>query len=102
MTIYLKDKGYTCKGVVGGLKGVEELEKYIPTLILLEIFLSDLSGFELCKTIKSDIKLKNIPVLFFTVLPRLEVNNRMADTMADGYILKPFDLEDLNVLFEYM
>ncbi|MEJ2276612.1 MAG: response regulator [Candidatus Lokiarchaeota archaeon] len=53
ITSYFKSKGYTCKGVVSGNKGLEELKSSRPSVILLDIILPDISGYDICKKIKS-------------------------------------------------
>lgn len=99
---YFETKGYSFKGVLTGVKGVEELGKVIPKLILIDIILPDISGYEICKDIKYHETLKNIPVFYVTAVPRAKVEDRMEETRADGYILKPFDLPDLEFLFDYL
>lgn len=99
---YFKRKGYSFKGVLTGLKGIEELKLSTPKLILLDIILPDISGFEICKNIKSHETLKEIPVFYLTAVPGSKVEKKMEETKADGYILKPFNLIDLEFLFEYL
>jgi len=99
---YFESKGYSFKGVLTGVKGIEELSTSTPKLILLDIILPDISGFDICKDIKSHEKLKEIPVFYLTAVPGPKVENHMQETKADGYILKPFDLPDLEFLFEYL
>jgi len=99
---YFKRKGYSVKGVLTGLKGIEELKLSTPKLILLDIILPDISGFEICKNIKSHETLKEIPVFYLTAVPGSKVEKKMEETKADGYILKPFNLIDLEFLFEYL
>jgi CheY-like chemotaxis protein len=95
-------KGHSIKSFFTGLKGLEELNFNVPKLILLDIILPDISGFEICKQIKSNKKLEHIPVIYITAVPGPKVEEKMEETKADGYILKPFDLEELNFLFEYI
>lgn len=102
VTNYFDAKGYTCKGVITGLKGIEELNYNIPKLILLDILLPDVSGFEICKRIKSHEKLKNIPVIYLTAVPDHKVKEKIQETRAEGYILKPFDLSDFEFVFKYL
>ena len=102
ITSYFDSKGFKCKGVVSGSKGLEELGNTIPKLILLDIILPDLSGYDICKTIKSDKEWTNIPVFFLTAIAGSEVEKNLADTKADGYILKPFNFSDFEVIFDIM
>jgi len=102
ITNYFNSKGYTCKGVITGSKGIEELNFNIPKLILLDIILPDVSGFTICKKIKSSEKFSNIPIIYLTAVPGKKVNEKIEETKADGYILKPFDLSDFELVFQYL
>jgi CheY-like chemotaxis protein len=102
LTSYFESKGYKCKGVVSGTKGVEEIRGGIPKFILLDIILPDISGYEICKMIKEHEKYNEIPVYLLTAIPGSEVEKKMGETKADGYILKPFDFSDFEVVFQYL
>ncbi len=99
---FFKRKGYSLKGVLTGSKGIEELKLISPKLILLDIMLPDISGFEICKILKSDENYRNIVIYYLTAVPNGEVEKKMEETQADGYILKPFDLSELEFLFKYL
>lgn len=100
LTSYFESKGFTCKGVVSGKKGIEELRTSTPKVILLDIILPDISGYEICDMIKKDKKFKEIPVYFLTAIPGSEVEKNIGN--ADGYILKPFDFSDFEVVFQFL
>lgn len=100
LTSYFESKGFTCKGVVSGKKGIEELRTSTPKVILLDIILPDISGYEICDMIKKDKKFKEIPVYFLTAIPGSEVEKNLGN--ADGYILKPFDFSDFEVVFQFL
>jgi CheY-like chemotaxis protein len=102
ITSYFDSKGFKCKGVVSGSKGLEELGNTIPKLILLDIILPDLSGYDICKTIKSDKDWSNIPLYFLTAIAASEVEKNLKETKADGYILKPFNFSDFEVIFNIL
>ena len=102
ITSYFDSKGFKCKGVVSASKGLEELGNTIPKLILLDIILPDLSGYNICKTIKSDKEWAKIPIFFLTAIAGSEVEKNLEDTKADGYILKPFNFSDFDVVFDMM
>ena len=99
---YFESKGFKCKGVVSGSKGLEELGNAIPKLILLDIILPDLSGYDICTTIKSDKEYKNIPVYFLTAISGSEVEKNLDKTNANGYILKPFNFSDFEIIFNIL
>ncbi|MFW9901122.1 MAG: response regulator [Candidatus Thorarchaeota archaeon] len=102
LTSYFESKGYICKGVVSGTKGLEELREGIPRLILLDIILPDISGYEICRMIKNDKRYRDVPIYLLTAIPGSEVEKKMSETKADGYILKPFDFSDFEVVFQFL
>ena len=102
LTMYFERKEVTCKGVVNGAKALEELKNNPPKVILLDIILPDIDGFEICKKIKSNQKLKNIPVFFISTIPGSEVEKRLAETKADGYILQPFNFSDFDGILDLL
>lgn len=102
LTSYFESKGYVCKGVISGTRGIEELRSAKPKLILLDIILPDLSGYDLCKMIKADKKFQDIPVFLLTAIPGSEVEKNLSETNANGFILKPFDFSDFDFLTEYL
>lgn len=99
---FFESKGFICKGIASGFKGIEELKNGTPQLILLDIILPDISGYDICKTLKSDELYKDIPVYFLTAISGTEVESRLEDTGANGYILKPFNFSDFDFLFDML
>jgi len=64
--------------------------------------LPDLSGYDICKTIKSDKDWNQIPVYFLTAISGSEVRKHLNETKADGYVLKPFNFSDFEVIFDIL
>ena len=95
-------KGYSCKAITTGSEALEELQNYNPKLILLDILLPDISGYEICKEFKSKKVRKNVPVFYITAVSGYEVREKLEETGADGYFLKPFDFKKFNVVFDYL
>ena len=102
ITSYFESKNYICKGVISGTKGLEELRRVVPKVILLDIILPDINGYDICQTIKTDSAYKKIPVYFLTAISASEIKKRFNETRADGYILKPFNFSDFGVIFEIL
>jgi CheY-like chemotaxis protein len=99
---YFESKGFTCKCALTGDKGLKSLNHVMPKLILLDIILPDINGFEICKSIKNNDRTKDIPVIYLTAVPGTKVEEMMEETKADDKILKPFNLTDLEFLFKYV
>ena len=79
-----------------GLSGIEIAVSEDPTVILLDIVMPGMDGYEVCKKLKSDSRTQTIPVLFLTAL-RTDLDSRIKalETGADGFLPKPFDEAEL-------
>lgn len=95
MEIILQNKGYDVAQASNGREALEKLKKMKPDLILLDIMMPEMDGFETCETIKSDKKLADIPVIFLTGKsdPQDVVNGLKLG--AVDYIAKPFNTTEL-------
>ena len=99
---FFEMKNYTCKYFLTGAEALEDLKYSAPKLILLDILLPDIDGFEICKKIKANEYLKKISVFYITAVPHSVVVGKMSETGADGYFLKPFDFSKFKILFDYL
>jgi Response regulators consisting of a CheY-like receiver domain and a winged-helix DNA-binding domain len=62
----LEKEGFIVSSSVNGNDGLKELKKFQPNLLLLDWMLPDFSGIEVCKNIRKDISLKNLPINMLT------------------------------------
>ncbi len=95
MTIFLTRKGYEIHNVIEGTEVFDKVREIRPDLIILDIMLPKLNGFEVCSRLKSDPSLKNIPVMILSALVQkseIEMGVRMG---ADMYMTKPFHNAEL-------
>ena len=102
LTSYFKSIGISCLGVSNGFKALKELKRFIPKLILLDIILPDINGYEILKRIQSDKKTMEIPIYFLTAIPGVEVTKKIDEFGIKGAILKPFNLSDFDVIHKYL
>ena len=91
----LEKKGYEIIKATNGKEALDLMRENKPDLVLLDLAMPVMDGYEVCKAIKTDEALKNIPVIFLTVSREEKVKERADRYCADGYIMKPFDSEDL-------
>ena len=85
--------------VIAASNGEECLEKLknskdLPDLILLDVMMPDMNGFEVYDNLKNDPKLSYTPVIFLTA-SNDEFEKDVGEILADDYIMKPFETEDL-------
>ncbi|MFX1391441.1 MAG: response regulator [Promethearchaeota archaeon] len=99
---YFESKGITSFGVNTGLRGLEELKRGIPKLILLDIILPDISGYDICKKIKTNDNLREIPVFYITAKSEKDVSQNLEETGAEGFLLKPFKFSQFKILSKYL
>lgn len=87
--------GYDCLAVEDGEEALNVLNKQIPDLIILDIMLPKMDGFEICRVIKQNVKLKNIPIIMLTAKGE-EVDRIVGlELGADDYVVKPFSPREL-------
>ncbi len=89
-SILLTSKGYDVRGVSNGREALDAIAEEKPDLVLLDIMLPEIDGFEVCQRIKDDAKTKDIPVIMLTAKKSREDMARGEKVGADWYITKPF------------
>ena len=89
-SILLTTKGYLVQGVASGLAALEAVEEELPDLILLDVMLPKMDGFEVCSRIKQNRDTRHIPVILLTAKKTPEDVARGREVGADHYITKPF------------
>ena len=91
----LEKEGYDAFAVPSGEEALEHIKKYHTDLVILDLMLPKIDGFEVCRSIKQDPKLKNIPVIMVTAKGE-EVDRVVGlELGADDYIVKPFSPREL-------
>ncbi|MDD5657593.1 MAG: response regulator [Elusimicrobia bacterium] len=95
MEALLQARGYEARLAGDGAQAVAEARRLLPDLILLDIMLPKISGFEVCKILKSDPILKAARVIMVTALGRTGDVEAAFAAGADDYIFKPFDTDRL-------
>ncbi|MCI4463304.1 MAG: response regulator [Caldisericum sp.] len=95
LKIALAGKGFEVETCRDGLCGIEKVKSFLPHIVILDVNLPVLSGFEVLKKIKSDKATSNIPVILLTGLSQ-DVNLKRGFALgADDYLRKPFSMEEL-------
>ena len=92
----LEANGYEVITAESGKEGIEKAVTCEPDLILLDIIMPGLDGYEVCKRLKSSEKTREIPVIIFTASsPQDDSGEKAIEFGAVGYLTKPFESDDL-------
>ena len=91
----LREEGYHARMVTNGKDAIPEVKSFRPNLVLLDIMLPGMDGFEICKHLKADPKTAAIPVIMLTVKSN-DVDVVLGlELGADDYVTKPFSIRVL-------
>jgi len=91
----LVQEGYDVTTAYGGTDGLEKAYSTLPDLILLDVMMPDMSGFDVCKTLINDEKTKHIPIILVTAKAGADDMKEGLEAGAFDYIKKPFNRTEL-------
>jgi diguanylate cyclase (GGDEF)-like protein len=93
-------KGYVVTVAPDGPEGLQRAASENPDLILLDVMMPGMTGFEVCRGLREDMATAMTPVIMLTVKSRTQDRIRGMESGADDYIVKPFDADELLVRIE--
>jgi DNA-binding response OmpR family regulator len=94
--LILGRKGFDLVGAVGGREGLETVRKLKPDLVLLDLMMPDMDGWEVYQQMKADDELKNIPVIVVTAKAQsIDKVLGLHIAKVDDYVTKPFGPQEL-------
>jgi len=91
----LVQNGYEVGVSTDGFKALEFVEKIEPDLILLDVMMPGMSGYEVCEKLKSDVRKKHIPIIFLTAKAETEDIVKGFEVGGVDYVTKPFNSAEL-------
>jgi DNA-binding response OmpR family regulator len=95
LRIYFQAWGYEV-GVAGrGEEAVEMCRRLLPHVVILDIVLPDIDGYEVCRRLRQDIRTSHTPIIFLTQRDERSAKIRGLELGADDYVTKPFDVQEL-------
>ena len=96
--------GMTVKAAKDGAEGLEMLQNFVPTLILLDLSMPKMDGWEMLSCVKSEQRLSTVPIVALTAHAMSEDKKRALAAGFDGYLRKPINvatlIRDLRVTLE--
>src|SRR5512136_2808675 len=97
LRIYFTSQGYEVMTTVRGGEALDRCKQQLPHVIVLDIMLPDIDGYEVCTRLRTNLRTSHIPIIFLT--QKDERSDKIAglELGADDYITKPFDIEELRL-----
>lgn len=97
LKIYFSGMQFDVDVSVRGSDALERTKQVLPHLIVLDIMLPDIDGYEVCRTLRTNMRTSHIPVIFLTQKDERSDKLQGLELGADDYITKPFDIEELKL-----
>lgn len=97
LRIYFSGQGYAVEVAPKGQDALEATRKQIPNLIVLDINLPDMSGYDVCVQLRNTTRTSHIPIIFLTQKDERSDKIIGLELGADDYVTKPFDIEELKL-----
>ena len=91
----LGEQGYEVRAVTSGRQALQAVEHDPPDLILLDITMPEMDGYEVCRRLKATERSKDVPVIFLTALTDTADKVRAFDAGGVDYVTKPFQFEEV-------
>ena len=96
MRLILGRRGFEVKGASGGIEGIKMIRQELPDLVLLDLMMPDMDGWEVYQQMKADDKTKHIPVIVVTAKAQsIDKVLGLHIAKVDDYLAKPFSPQDL-------
>ena len=92
---FLKPQNYELITAMDGVEALEKVESEKPDIILLDIMLPKMDGFQVCERLKKNKETRFIPIIMITALKELKDKIRSLEVGADDFISKPFENVEL-------
>ena len=97
LRIYFTSQNYEVDLAYRGGVALEKTRQSLPNLIVLDIMLPDIDGFEVCRNLRTHIRTSHVPIIFLTQKDERSDKLQGLELGADDYITKPFDIEELKL-----
>lgn len=97
LQLYFKSQGYEVYVAPRGGVALEMTRQKMPNVIVLDIMLPDIDGYEVCKQLRTNLRTSHIPIIFLTQKDERSDKIMGLELGADDYITKPFDVEELRL-----
>jgi putative two-component system response regulator len=92
---YVVNAGYEPVLARGAEEAFKAVAKHVPDLVLLDVMMPDMTGFELCRRFREDVRLKKVPIIIVTALHSKSDEETAINSGANEFVVKPIGGQDM-------
>ena len=100
VTVRLKASGYETVAAYDGLAGIDKVKEAKPDLILLDIIMPKMDGYQVCKKLMADPETERIPIIIFTASQQRDLEAKCKELGITTFIMKPFETNNLLAMID--
>jgi DNA-binding response OmpR family regulator len=100
LELLMKREGYAVQSVDDGQKAFDAVREFRPDLILLDIMMPKMDGYEVCQRIRADASLKDVSIIMLTAKGREVEREKGLALGADYYVTKPFSTREVMMMIK--
>jgi DNA-binding response OmpR family regulator len=93
---YFRDEGFDVRTALSGEDAVELLSTFTPDIIVSDVKMGQMDGFSFLEVVRKTPSVKDVPLIFLTIIDDRASVERAVKLGASGYMTKPFDVEELH------
>ena len=102
MEMILPKEGYNIRYTSDSTKAIHYAKKHRVDLLMLDLMMPEIDGYEVCRRVRKDNEIREIPIIVVSAAGGKEVARRVFEAGADEHIVKPFDQQDLLYRINYL
>ena len=100
LSFLFMSRGIEVITAMNGAKAMEQIKESVPDIIITDLLMPKMDGFELCKALKKDPELKHIPLIVVSALSSAKNKEQLLSLGVDDYLQKPFEPAELIAIAE--
>lgn len=97
LTEMIQGAGHAARPVIDAKQAMEAIARKLPQLILLDISMPDMDGYEFCELLKKNVRTRDIPIIFISAMNSMEDKKKGFELGAVDFISKPFEVEEVTI-----
>lgn len=95
LQIILEEEQFTVISAYNGEEGLEKIKSEKPDLVILDVMLPGIDGYQVCEAAKNDVEVSDIPIIMLTGKDQGDDFDKAMEKKADWYVVKPYNIEHL-------